>query len=181
MRVLIVEDEATFARFLKRGLEEEHDAVDLAQDGEDGWHLSQVHDYNLILVDIMLPTMDGLTLCRKVRNRQIETPIILMSLKDKVTDKVTGLNGGADDYRVKPFAFEELVARFRALLRRQEGRLTTPLQVEDLVLDPVSHQVQRNCCPVACTGKEYALLEYLMRYAGEVVTKTQIADHVWDQ
>ncbi len=181
MRLLVVEDEKKLASFLKRGFEEEHFAVDVAYDGEEGWYLSTVNDYDAIILDIMLPKMDGLSLCRKLRSRQKDTPIILLTAKDTIEDKVTGLNLGADDYLVKPFAFAELLARVRALLRRKGSPFVSQLQVSDLVLDPVSHRVSRGGKLINLTAKEYALLEFLMRHAGEVVTRTQIIEHVWDQ
>ncbi|RMF94449.1 MAG: DNA-binding response regulator [Nitrospinota bacterium] len=181
MRILVVEDEKKLASFLKRGLEEEHYAVDVAYDGEEGWYLSQVNDYDLIILDIMLPQMDGFTFCRKLRSQQRDTPLILLTARDAVEDRVTGLNLGADDYLVKPFAFAELLARIRALLRRKDSRFAVRLQVADLILDPVSHRVSRAGKPIELTAKEYALLEFLMRHAGEVVTRTQIAEHVWNQ
>ncbi|GIX49403.1 MAG: DNA-binding response regulator [Candidatus Tectimicrobiota bacterium] len=181
MRLLVVEDDKKLASFLKRGLEEEHYAVDVAHDGEEGWYLSQVNDYDLLVLDIMLPKLDGLALCRKLRQQRQDTPILLLTARDAVADRVTGLDLGADDYLVKPFAFAELLARIRALLRRRRGPLAMPLQVADLVLDPVAHRVTRGGQPIELTAKEYALLEFLMRHAGEVVTRTQIAEHVWDQ
>jgi two-component system copper resistance phosphate regulon response regulator CusR len=181
MRLLIVEDERKLARFLKRGLEEEHYAVDMAYDGEEGWYLSQVNDYDLMVLDIMLPKIDGLTLCRKIRAARQLTPILLLTARDAVEDRVNGLDQGADDYLVKPFAFAELLARIRALLRRQRDSITVQLQVADLVLDPARHRVSRTGVSIDLTAKEYALLEYLMRHSGEVVTRTQITEHVWDQ
>lgn len=181
MRLLVVEDERKLARFLKHGLEEEQYAVDLAYDGEEGWYLSQVNDYDLMVLDIMLPKIDGLTLCRKMRAAQQLTPIILLTARDAVEDRVSGLDQGADDYLVKPFAFAELLARIRALLRRQRDSVTVQLQVADLVLDPARHRVSRTGVSIDLTAKEYALLEYLMRHSGEVVTRTQITEHVWDQ
>jgi heavy metal response regulator len=181
MRILVVEDEKKLASFLKKGFEEEHYAVDVAHDGEEGWYLSAINDYDLIILDIMLPKIDGLTLCRKLRSQQKDTPIILLTAKDTVEDKVTGLNLGADDYLVKPFAFAELLARVRALLRRKGSHFAPQLQTADLVLDPVSHKVSRAGQPIELTAKEYALLEFLMRHAGEVVTRTRIIEHVWDQ
>jgi heavy metal response regulator len=181
MRILVVEDEQKLVSFLKRGLEEEQFAVDVAYDGEEGWYLCQVNDYDLILLDIMLPKMDGLTLCRKLRYQHKDTPVILLTARDAVEDRVTGLELGADDYLVKPFAFAELLARIRALLRRPRTPFVAQLQVADLVLDPVSHGVSRGGRSIELTAREYALLEFLMRRTGEVVTRTQIAEHVWDQ
>jgi heavy metal response regulator len=181
MRILVVEDEKKFAGFLKRGLEEELYAVDIALDGEEGWYLSQVYDYDLIILDIMLPQIDGLTLCRRWRSQQVPTPILLLTAKDAVEDKVMAIDLGADDYVVKPCDFAELLARLRALLRRQRVPYATPLQVADLELDPVSHRVCRGRQPIDMTAKEFALLEFLMRSTGKVVTRTQIVEHVWDQ
>jgi heavy metal response regulator len=181
MRLLVVEDERKLTRFLKHGLEEEQYAVDVAVDGEEGWYLSQVHDYDLIILDIMLPKIDGLTLCRQWREQQRTTPILLLTARDSVEDKVCGFDLGADDYLVKPFAFAELLARLRALLRRQRTSAATRLQVADLELDVLRHQVRRGGQRIDVTAKEYALLEFLLRHAGAVVTRTQIAEHVWDQ
>ena len=181
MRLLVVEDERKLARFLKSGLEEEHYAVDMAHDGEEGWYLSQVNEYDLMVLDIMLPKIDGLALCRKIRSAQQLTPIILLTARDAVDDRVNGLDQGADDYLVKPFVFAELLARIRALLRRQRDSIAVQLQVADLVLDPARHRVSRTGVSIELTAKEYALLEYLMRHSGQVVTRTQITEHVWDQ
>ena len=181
MRILVVEDDKKLASFLKQGLEEEHYAVDMTHDGENGWLMSQVYDYDCLILDIMLPEMDGLTLCRKIRNERQDTPIILLTARDSVDDKVSGLDVGADDYVVKPFAFEELLARIRALLRRKNAPVITHLQVADLELDPVRHRVSRDGQPIELTGREYALLAYLVRHADEVVTRTQLIEHVWDQ
>jgi two-component system copper resistance phosphate regulon response regulator CusR len=181
MRLLVVEDERKLGRFLKHGLEEEHYAVDLAYDGEEGWYLSQVNDYDLMILDVMMPKMDGLTLCRRIRAAQKLTPIILLTARDAVEDRVSGLDQGADDYLVKPFAFSELLARIRALLRRQRDSIAIELQVADLILNPARRRVTRTGVSIDLTAKEYALLEYLMRHSGEIVTRTQITEHVWDQ
>ena len=181
MRLLVVEDDPKLSSFIQRGLEEEQYAVDVASDGEQGWYLSQLYDYDLILLDIMLPQMDGLTLCSKLRSNQNDTPIIMLTARDTVEDRVIGLDVGADDYLVKPFAFAELLARIRALLRRQEYSAVVSLRVADLTLDPIKHQVSRGGKVIELTGKEYALLEFLLRHAGEVVTRTRLIEHVWDQ
>ena len=181
MRLLVVEDDKKLARFLKRGFEEEHYAVDMAYDGEEGWYLSQVNDYDLMVLDIVLPKIDGLTLCRKLRAEEQRTPILFLTARDSVEDRVLGLDQGADDYLVKPFAFAELLARMRALFRRQRDSIEVQLKVADLVLDPARQRVTRTGVSINLTAKEYSLLEYLMRHSGEVVTRTQITEHVWDQ
>ncbi|MFQ5444936.1 MAG: heavy metal response regulator transcription factor [Nitrospinales bacterium] len=179
MRVLIIEDEKKVAGFIKKGLEEEQYAVDVAYEGEEGYYLAEQNQYDLVILDIMLPKKDGLTVLAQLRDKKIDTPILLLTAKDSVDDKVTGLNKGADDYLTKPFAFSELLARIRVLLRR--GKMdTTTLQVGDLVLDLVSHKVRRNEEEIELTGKEYSLLEYFMRNPGKVLTRTMIAEHVWD-
>jgi heavy metal response regulator len=181
MRILVIEDEQKIANFIKRGLKEEGYAVDVSYDGEQGHFLATTNEYDLILLDLMIPKMDGMTLCRKLRDAKLTIPIMILTAKDEVKNKVAGLDSGADDYITKPFAFEELLARIRVLLRRkQEGQVTTKLQVEDLVLDLLNHKVTRAGKEISLTAKEYALLEYLMRNAGTIVTRTMISEHVWD-
>jgi DNA-binding response OmpR family regulator len=180
MRILVVEDDEISAAFLKYGLEQEHYTIDIAADGEVGWAMSQTHDYDLIILDIMLPKRDGLTLCRQLRSQQRQTPILMLTGRQSIEDKVQGLDVGADDYLVKPFVFAELLARLRALLRRQPQAQATNLQVADLVLDIMRHQVYRNGQLIDLTVKEYAILEYLMRREGEVVTRAQLIEHAWD-
>ena len=180
MRILIVEDEKKVAGFIKKGLEEETYAVDVANDGEEGFHLADMNQYDLIILDLMLPKMDGLEVLTRLRDKKVSTPILLLTAKDAVDDKVTGLNKGADDYLTKPFAFSELLARIRSLLRRGQAETQTELKVGDLVLDMVSHKVSRNGEEIELTGKEYSLLEYFMRNEGKVLTRTMIAEHVWD-
>ena len=179
MRILVIEDEKKIASFIKRGLKEEGHMVDVAYDGEEGYQLSGENDYDLILLDIMLPKRDGISLCRQLRDDGVTTPVLMLTAKDSVQDKVTGLDSGADDYLTKPFAFEELLARIRALVRKRSPQ-ATKLQVGDLVLDLISHRVTRAGREILLTIKEYALLEYLMRNAGTVVTRTMITEHVWD-
>ncbi len=179
MRILVVEDEKKIAGFIKRGLKEEGYAVDVAGDGEEGYELAAVNDYDLIILDIMLPKCDGITLCKKLRAEKFEAPIIMLTAKTSVHDKVTGLDAGANDYLTKPFAFEELLARMRVLLRRSV-QPATQLQVADLVLDLLSHKVTRADREIVLSSREFALLEYLMRNAGSVVTRTMISEHVWD-
>ena len=180
MRILIVEDEKKISSLIKRGLKEEGYAADIASDGQEGEFLAATNEYDAIILDVMLPRIDGVALCKILRERKIKTPIIMVTAKDAVSDKVKGLDSGADDYITKPFAFEELLARIRALLRKRDGQASTKIRVGDLELDPVSHKVARGDKDIALTTKEYALLEYLMRNAGTVVTRTMISEHVWD-
>lgn len=180
MRILIVEDEKKVAGFIKKGLEEETYAVDVAYDGEEGFHLADMNQYDMIILDLLLPKMDGLEVLTRLRDKKVSTPILLLTAKDAVEDKVTGLNKGADDYLTKPFAFSELLARIRSLLRRGQVETQTELKVGDLNLDMVSHKVSRNGEEIELTGKEYSLLEYFMRNEGKVLTRTMIAEHVWD-
>ena len=180
MRVLVVEDEKKVAGFIKKGLEEELYAADIASDGEEGLSLAENENYDLIILDIMLPKIEGLEVLSRLRKNKITTPILLLTAKDSVEDKVDGLNRGADDYLTKPFAFSELLARTRVLLRRGQNETKTVLQVEDLVLDLVKHKVSRKGEEIELTGKEYSLLEYFMRSPGKVLTRTMIAEHVWD-
>lgn len=180
MRILIVEDEKKIADFIKRGLKEEGYAVDTAMDGENGLFLAKTNDYDLILLDLMLPRLDGVAVCKSLRQEKILTPIIMLTAKDALRDKVTGLDAGADDYLTKPFAFEELLARIRAILRKKSEKQMTKLQAADLELDLHTHKVTRSGKEIELTSKEYALLEYLMRNAGKVVTRTMISEHVWD-
>ncbi len=180
MRILIVEDEKKVAGFIKKGLEEETYAVDVAYDGDEGLGLAEMNQYDLIILDLMLPKLNGLEVLSRLRKKNINTPILLLTAKDSVEDKVEGLNQGADDYLTKPFAFSELIARVRSLLRRGQIETKTVLQVGDLTLDLVSHKVVRNEEEIELTGKEYSLLEYFMRNKDKVLTRTMIAEHVWD-
>ena len=180
MRILVVEDDKKVAGFIKKGLEEETYAVDVAYDGEDGLHFGSEGKYDLIILDIMLPKIDGLEILSQLRDQGKDTPILLLTAKDAVDDKVTGLNKGADDYLTKPFAFSELLARVRVLLRRGKAEVKTTLMISDLTLDLVSHKVNRGGDEIELTGKEYGLLEYFMRNQEKVLTRTMIAEHVWD-
>ena len=180
MRILIVEDEKKVAAFIKKGLEEETYAVDIAMDGEEGLHLGEQNQYDLIILDLMLPKINGLEILSILRSKKIETPILLLTAKDSVDDKVEGLNQGADDYLTKPFAFSELLARIRVLLRRGKAETKTTLEIADLPLNLVSHKVNRGNEEIELTGKEYSLLEYFMRNQEKVLTRTMIAEHVWD-
>jgi len=180
MRILVVEDEKKIADFIKRGLKEEGYAVDVAYDGEQGLFLARSNSYDLMLLDLMLPKVDGLTICRNLKKEGIPTPIIMLTAKDTVRDKVTGLDSGADDYITKPFAFDELLARIRAILRKKDSESALKIEVDDLVLDLVTHRVARAGKEIQLTAKEYTLLEYLMRNANSIITRTMISEHVWD-
>jgi heavy metal response regulator len=180
MRLLLVEDEPKIAHFIKRGLEEEHYAVDVADSGEDALALADVTPYDLVVLDLMLPDMDGLDVCRRLRQRGMDVPVLMLTARGTLDDRVAGLDTGADDYLVKPFAFAELLARTRALLRRQEATKTAQLQVSDLTLDTATHEVTRAGKRVELSSKEYAVLEYLMRHAGMVVTRTMLLEGVWN-
>ncbi len=180
MRLLVVEDEKKVSSFVKKGLEEEGYAVDVAQDGEEGlaMALDRVHD--LIILDIQLPRMDGLQVLQEVRKQKVTTPVLLLTVRANIEDKVLGLDSGADDYLTKPFAFEELVARVRALLRRPAETEPAVLQVADLVLDPARRWVSRGNERIELSPREFSLLDYFMRNPGRVLTRTMIIEHVWD-
>jgi len=180
MRILIVEDDKKVGAFLQKGLREEHYAVDVCRNGADALYIAQVNTYDVIILDIMLPGKDGFTVCREMRQNSIPTPIIMLTAKDSIEDKVIGLSEGADDYLTKPFSFEELLARIRALLRRSQDYKTKVLKAGDLEMDPLRHLVSRSGKKINLTGKEYALLEYLLRNKGRVVTQSMIIEHVWD-
>lgn len=180
MRILVVDDDRRLCAVIRRGLLEEAYAVDLAYDGEDGEYLAEVNPYDLIILDIMLPVKDGIEVCRELRAKKITTPILMLTAKDAVEDRVKGLDTGADDYLVKPFAFSELLARVRALLRREGTSKSPELRVGDLVLNTLTRQVNRGQRPIELTTKEYVILEYLMRHPKVVVTRTMIEEHAWD-
>jgi len=179
MRVLVVEDERRIADFVCRGLSEQGYAVDVAYDGDEALQWTDVADYDVIILDVMLPVRDGIEVCRTLRDRRLRTPILMLTARDAVEDRVRGLDSGADDYLVKPFAFAELLARLRALTRREPVALGTALQVGDLTLDTVTREVCRQRARIDLTTKEFALLEYLMRHPNQVLTRTMIAEHVW--
>ena len=181
MRILLVEDEKKMASFIERGLKEEHYAVDVAQDGETGIFFAENNLYDLIILDIMLPAKDGLSICKEIRNKMMDVPILLLTARGSVKDKVLGLNSGADDYLTKPFEFEELLARIQALLRRKRVDKSTLLKVADLELNQLTHRVTRENREISLTSKEYALLEYLMLHANQVVTRTTISEHIWNE
>lgn len=176
----MIEDDKKIADSIKKGLEEENYAVDVFYDGEDGAYWAAANDYDLVILDIMLPGKDGIEICNEIRGRNILTPILMLTAKDSLEDKIQGLDVGADDYLTKPFAFEELLARIRALLRRNQSYKTKTLKAADLELDPTARTVTRAGKQIPITGKEYALLEYLLRNKGRIVTETMIIEHVWD-
>lgn len=180
MRILVVEDEHRIANSIKKGLEQEKYAVDVAYTGNDGYDLASTEDYDLVVLDLMLPEMDGLQICRQLRKDNIHIPILILTAKDQTHDKVQGLDTGADDYVTKPFSFEELLARIRALIRRPKTTISENLKVEDLELDSSRYQVKRSGQTINLTNKEFSLLEYLMREQGKILTKNQIIAHVWD-
>jgi heavy metal response regulator len=180
VRVLVVEDEHRMAAYIGRALVEASFAVDVANDGTRGLELARTREYDAIVLDVMLPQVDGLTLCRILRVEGRQTPVIMLTARDLVEDRVLGLDAGADDYLIKPFAIAELAARLRALQRRHLPARDTTLRIADLTLDPASRSVMRGSRPIALTAREFALLEYLMRRAGSVLTRTMIAEHVWD-
>ncbi len=180
MRILVVEDEKKVASFIKKGLEEEFFTVDVAYNGKEGLDLASSEEYDLIILDIMIPFIDGITLTKELRKRKIITPILLLTVKDSVSDKVEGLDAGADDYLTKPFAFEELTARVRALLRRGEKLISNILFAADLKLDLITHTVFRNNKEIILTPKEFSILEYLLRNKNKIVSRTKLIEHVYD-
>ncbi len=180
MRLLLVEDDPKAARLLERGLEEEGFVVDVARTGDEADERAALADYDLVVLDWLLPGTPGIEVCRALRAAGSTTPILMLTARDAVADRIAGLDAGADDYLVKPFAFGELLARIRALLRRGEGPRPPVLTVGDLTLDPASHRVARGRTAVPLTAREYAILEYLMRHAGEVVSRTRLAEHVFE-
>jgi DNA-binding response OmpR family regulator len=180
MRILLVEDDLDLAQFIRKGLKEEQYAVDFAADGEEGLELALGNPYDLLILDIMLPKLDGLTLCRRLRAAGNKAPVLLLTARNTVEDKVSGFDTGADQFLTKPFAFAELLARVRALLRRGGPQQLVHLKAADLELDPASHRVWRAGKEIVLTNKEYALLEFLLRNKNRVLTRTAIIEHVWD-
>ena len=180
MRVLLIEDDVAISRLLKEGLEDESYAVDVAHDGSEGYRTAVADEYDVIILDIMLPGMNGYEVCRALRNDGNKTPILMLTARDAERDIVEGLDTGADDYLAKPFSFDVLLARIRALLRRPNEKLEEILQVGDLKLDPSLKKVTRASQEINLTAKEYGVLEYLMRNKGKVLSKEQIISHVWD-
>jgi len=180
MKILVVEDEKKVASFLKKGLEQEYYSVDVTFDGKDGLKLALSNEYDIIILDIMLPLLDGISILSEIRKEKIETPILLLKAKDTIKDKVYGLDSGADDYLPKPFAFEELLARVRALLRRNEKIKTIILSADDLLLDTQTHKVIRNDKEIFLTPKEYSILEYLLRNKNKIVSRMKLTEHVYE-
>jgi len=180
MRILVIEDEHKIANSIKKGLEQETYAVDVAYNGTEGFDLASTENYDVIILDLMLPDMDGIEICKNLRAENIHKPILILTAKGQLEDKVGGLNSGADDYLVKPFAFTELLARIKALVRRPKDTLGTVLTTDGLTLNSLTYEVKRDGSEVKLSRQEYALLEYLMRHAKTVLTKAQIIDNVWN-
>jgi len=180
MRILVVEDEHRIANSIKKGLELESHAVDVAYTGTDGYDLATTEDYDLLVLDLMLPEMDGISITRELRKNKNQVPIIMLTAKSQVEDKIKGLDSGADDYLSKPFSFEELLARIRALARRPKAAISTLLKVSDLSLDQNLFEVKRGDKQINLSSKEFSLLEYLMRNSGKILSKDQIITHVWN-
>jgi len=181
MRLLLVEDDARIARFVAKGLREESYAVDAVENGNDAVYQTEINDYDLIVLDVMIPGIDGFAVCKAIRAGGKRTPILMLTAKDGVDDRIKGLDSGADDYLTKPFEFRELLARLRALLRRPNELRPPRIIVGDLELDTASQTAKRGARSIPLTAKEYALLEYLARRAGDVVNRSDIAEHVWDE
>lgn len=175
----MVEDEVKLANLLKRSLEIEHYTVEAAYDGMEAYDMALKNEYDIIILDVMLPKMDGFTVCKQIRNQHIRTPIIMLTARDTIDDRVTGLDSGSDDYLIKPFGFEELIARMRSLLRRQSGRYTEQLSVKDLVLDLGAHEVRRGKDRIELSPKEFALLKVLLENKGEALSRKRLLDSVW--
>ena len=180
MRILLAEDDARVASFIRRGLREEHYTVDVAKDGEEALFLAQTGEYDLIILDLLLPKRNGLDVLRTLRTERNTVPALILTARDEVQDKVRGLDTGADDYLTKPFRFDELLARIRALLRRRGDMVPTVLRVADLELDALHHRVTRRGQPIELTNREYALLEFLLHHPNQLVSRTMLAEHVWE-
>ncbi len=180
MKLLVVEDEHKIANSIKKGLEQESFVVDVAFDGTEGYDLASTNPYDVVILDLMLPGIDGLTICKKLRSEGVHTPILVLTAKGQLEDKVAGLNNGADDYLVKPFAFAELLARVRALGRRPAHRVNTIIQVDNLELNTLTFEVKREGKLIPLSRKEFGLLEYLMRHVNTIMSKDQIINNVWD-
>jgi DNA-binding response OmpR family regulator len=180
MHLLIVEDEKSLTDIIKKGLEEEGYAVDVAYDGEEGLFMAENEPSDLIILDIMLPLIDGMTILKRIRKREIKTPVLMLTARDTVKDKVAGLDSGADDYLTKPFSVEELLARIRALLRRDSDANTAVIGVEDLTIDMATHQVKRSGREIQLSAREYALLEYMALNRNKVLSRTTLSEHLYD-
>jgi len=180
MRILLVEDERRLSNVIKKGLLEDGFAVDTAFDGEEGQFMAESESYDLIILDVMLPKLDGIVVCKNIRKKGHKTPILMLTAKSAIEDKVVGLDSGADDYMTKPFSFLELRSRVRALIRRSSRDSTTTLTITDLVVDPLKHSVARGGRSITLTPKEFSILEFLLHHKNEVVTRTMITEHVWD-
>ena len=181
MRILLVEDEPRVARFIAKGLREQSYAVDIAVDGEAALYKAEIDDYDLIVLDVMIPSRDGFDVCRELRRQGVTTPVLMLTARDAVNDRVAGLDAGADDYLSKPFDFKELLARLRALLRRRESLRTESLRVDDLTINTTNHTVERSGRNISLTAKEYSLLEFFALNAGKLVGRDEIGRHVWDE
>jgi two-component system copper resistance phosphate regulon response regulator CusR len=182
MRLLLVEDEPRVAHFVAKGLREQSYAVDVAAEGEDALFRLAINDYDLVILDVMLPKKDGFAVCREMRQQDIHLPVLMLTARDAVDDRVRGLDSGADDYLVKPFEFKELLARVRALLRRKQTSLRSDvLQIADLTINTANHTAMRNGQRINLTAKEYALLEFFVLHAGQLLGREEIAEHVWDE
>ncbi|MDI6728978.1 MAG: response regulator transcription factor [Thermodesulfovibrionales bacterium] len=181
MRILIAEDEKSLADIVKKGLKEEGYTVDVAYNGEDGLFMAENEPSDIIILDIMLPVIDGMTILKKIRKAGIKTPVLMLTAKDTVMDKVSGLDSGADDYLTKPFFFEELLARIRALLRRNSGVKTSIIEIGDLIIDTASHEVIRGGRVISLSAKEYALLEYMAINRNKMLGRTTLTEHLYDQ
>lgn len=180
MRILVVDDDRRLCNIVKRGLIEEAHTVDIACDGEEGGYMAEVNPYDLIILDVMMPKKDGIEVCRELRSKNINVPIMMLTARDTVEDRVKGLDSGADDYVVKPFAFSELLARVRALLRREGALKSSEIALGELVLDTRTRELHKGKKVIELTTKEYTILEYLMRHPNIVVTRTMIEEHAWD-
>ncbi len=180
MQILIVEDEEKIGNFLRRGLLEESYAVDIAADGEEALYKFDINEYDLVILDLMIPKVDGLSVCRQIRQKNTNIPVLVLTAKDSLEDKVAGLDAGADDYMTKPFSFTEMLARIRALIRRGNKADPAILTIDNLTLNPATRTAQRGNKTIILTAREYALLEYFMRHQNVVLTKTQLLEHVWD-
>jgi len=181
MRILLVEDDRRIVRFVAKGLREQAYAVDVTGDGDDAFYKVSINDYDAVILDVMIPGRDGFQVCRDMRSAGIAVPVIMLTARDTVQDRITGLDSGADDYLIKPFAVTELLARLRALLRRGQVVRPATIRIADLLLDTRAQSATRSGRELSLTSKEYALLEYLAREGGRVVSRAEIAEHVWDE